>query len=80
MNRRFALIGPGRVGAAIARALFEKGYQPVAIIGRNLEASQDACRFIGCDSKLATMALQAAGAADLILLAVPDDAIAAVAI
>lgn len=79
MSRRFALIGPGRVGSAIARALFEKGYQPVAVIGRTLETSQEACCFIGCDPHLATTALQRANSADLILLAVPDDHIAMVA-
>ena len=79
MNSRFALIGPGRVGSAIARALFEKGYQPVAIIGRNSQTAREACSFIGCDVGLATTDLYAAAPAELILLAVPDDQIAAVA-
>lgn len=79
MNRRFALIGPGRVGAAIARALFEKGLQPVAIIGRNAQTTRNACSFIGCDVALATTDFHAAAPAGLILLAVPDDQIAAVA-
>nr|WP_224746863.1 Rossmann-like and DUF2520 domain-containing protein [Pelovirga terrestris] len=73
------MIGPGRVGSVISRALFENGYQPVAIIGRNLQSAQEACSFIGCDVGLATMDLYAAAPAELILLAVPDDRIAAVA-
>ena len=79
MKNRFALIGPGRVGSAIARVLFEKGYQPVAIIGRNSQPSREACSFIGCDMGLATTDLYAAASAELILLAVPDDRIADVA-
>jgi predicted short-subunit dehydrogenase-like oxidoreductase (DUF2520 family) len=79
VSKQFALIGPGRVGSAISRALFEKGYQPVAVIGRSLQSAQEACSFIGCDKDLATMDLRAAGRAELILLAVPDDRIAAVA-
>ncbi|MBW6509330.1 MAG: DUF2520 domain-containing protein [Desulfuromonadales bacterium] len=79
MNSRFALIGPGRVGAAIARTLFEKGFQPVAIIGRNAHTAHEACSFIGCDVDLATTDLHAAAPAKLILIAVPDDQIAAVA-
>lgn len=79
MSKRFALIGPGRVGSAISRALFENGYRPVAVIGRSLQSTREACSFIGCDISLATTDLRAAGGAELILLAVPDDRIAAVA-
>jgi predicted short-subunit dehydrogenase-like oxidoreductase (DUF2520 family) len=80
VSKRFALIGPGRVGAAISRALFESGYQPVAVIGRSLQSTREACSFIGCDMSLATTDLRTAGSAELILLAVPDDRIAAVAL
>lgn len=79
MNIRFTLIGPGRVGSAIAKVLFQKGCFPVSIIGRNLAATRDACDFIGCDSDLATTDLARAAKADLILLAVPDDSIATIA-
>ncbi len=79
MSKRFALIGPGRVGSAISRALFEHGYQPVAVIGRSLRSTREVCSFIGCDMSLATTDLGAAGSAELILLTVPDDRIAAVA-
>ncbi len=79
MSSRFALIGPGRVGSAIARALFEKDYQPVAIVGRNLQSTRDACAFIGCNTSLASTDPGASGGADLVLLAVPDDGIATVA-
>jgi predicted short-subunit dehydrogenase-like oxidoreductase (DUF2520 family) len=79
VNKRFALIGPGRVGSTIARALLENGYQPIAIIGRRLQPTRLACSFIGCDAGLATTQLRVADEADLILLAVPDDQIAAVA-
>jgi len=79
VSRRFALIGPGRVGSAITKALFENGYHPVAIIGRSLESTREACSFIGCNQSLATTELRAADGADLILLAVPDDQIATIA-
>ncbi len=79
MNIHFALIGPGRVGSAIAKALLQKGGLPVSIIGRNLAATREACDFIGCNPDQATTDLHCAGGADLILLAVPDDSIAAIA-
>lgn len=79
MSIRFALIGPGRVGAAIGKTLYRQGWHPVSIIGRHLATARDACDFIGCPPTLATTATKSAGKADLILLAVPDDSIAAMA-
>lgn len=79
MTVRFALIGTGRVGPAVARALYEKGHELTAVIGRTLQAPREACFFIGCNTDLATTDLNAAGTADLIMLAVPDDAIASIA-
>ena len=79
MNIRFALIGPGRVGSAITKALLQKGGLPVSIIGRSPAATRDACHFIGCSPDLATTDLRCAGEADLILLAVPDDSIGIIA-
>ncbi|MFO7767109.1 MAG: Rossmann-like and DUF2520 domain-containing protein [Pelovirga sp.] len=79
MSQGFALIGPGRVGAAIGKALYRQGWHPVSIIGRHLATTRDACDFIGCPSTLATTKISAAGKAGLILLAVPDDSIAATA-
>ncbi len=79
MSSCFTLIGPGRVGSAIARALVNKGYRPVAIVGRTLASSREACHYIDCAPHLATTTLRSGNKVDLILLAVPDDSIAAVA-
>ncbi len=80
MKDSFALIGPGRVGCAIARHLFVNGFMIQAVIGRNLERSRSACNFIGCAEKYATTDLTLAAQARIILLAVPDDSITEVAI
>ncbi len=75
---RLGFIGAGTVGNALAVRLSRKGYPVVAVASRT-KASADrlAERVPGCaayDSKQ-----EAAGAADLIFITTPDDAIAQVA-
>ena len=73
MKPSVALIGPGKVGCAVCRLLLAAGYPPVAVIGRDLERAWEACRFIGGGEELAGTDLAAVAAADILLLAVPDD-------
>ena len=75
MKPSIALIGPGRVGCAISKRLYEAGYPLTAIISRNRQRAAEACKFIGCSTGLATDQLIAAATAQIILLAVPDDQI-----
>ncbi len=79
MKTTLALIGPGRVGCAVSRKLYESGYELTAVIGRDQQRAGDACHFIGCPASRAATQMRAAVTADIILLAVPDDHIAAVA-
>jgi predicted short-subunit dehydrogenase-like oxidoreductase (DUF2520 family) len=72
-----AIIGPGRAGSALGRALHRVGYQVAAIGGRNPEnvaglATELEAR--ACNSPAAAIDL-----ADLTILAVPDDVIGQVA-
>ncbi|NIQ93220.1 MAG: DUF2520 domain-containing protein [Desulfuromonadales bacterium] len=75
---RFSLIGPGRLGQAVARRLYEAGHEIEAVIGRDLGRAAEAARFIGASGREATD-LGAVGESELVLLAVPDDALADVA-
>lgn len=68
----FSLIGPGRVGQAVARRLCEAGYVLDAVVGRDLEPASEAARFIGAAGRESTDVTDA-GESDLVLLAVPDD-------
>ncbi len=79
MKPSIALIGPGKLGCAIAHRLQAAGYPFSAIISRELSRAQEACAFIGCAPEVASDKLQAAGKAEIILLAVPDDQIEALA-
>ncbi len=76
MKQAIALIGPGKVGCAISKRLFRAGYPITAVISRDHQRSLAACAFIGCSAQAATTDLQLAGTGQLILLAVPDNAIA----
>jgi predicted short-subunit dehydrogenase-like oxidoreductase (DUF2520 family) len=72
-----AIIGPGRAGSALGRALRGVGYQVVAIGGRNPENVASLATELGaraCKTPAAAIDL-----ADLAILAVPDDVIGEVA-
>lgn len=74
--RRVGVIGPGRVGTALARGLVHAGDEIVAVAGRG-QAALDAFR-AHLDAAEVTDAAGVARLADLVLVAVGDDAIAAV--
>ncbi|MDQ6711157.1 MAG: F420-dependent NADP oxidoreductase [Candidatus Dormibacteraeota bacterium] len=72
-----AIIGPGRAGSALGRALHAAGYSVAAIGGRNPESIGSLAQELGaraCPTPAAALEL-----ADLTLLAVPDDVIGEVA-
>ena len=68
-----AIIGPGRAGSALARALHTAGYTIAAIGGRNPDNVRNLADELGaraCQSPATTIDM-----ADLTILAVPDDVI-----
>jgi predicted short-subunit dehydrogenase-like oxidoreductase (DUF2520 family) len=77
--RTFALVGPGRAGTAVSLALAARGLQPVAVAGRAPGATSTvvAARALGTE---AVATASAGHRADLVVLAPPDAAIAAVAV
>jgi predicted short-subunit dehydrogenase-like oxidoreductase (DUF2520 family) len=76
--RAFALVGPGRAGSAVALALAARGWRPVAVAGRAVDAPST--RAVA--ERLGAPAVEVAEAgreADLVIVATPDAAIAAAA-
>lgn len=69
------IIGAGRVGGALARALHTKGYRIVAVWSKTPVHARALANDVGAHP--AASPSEVAAAAELILLAVPDDAIAA---
>jgi predicted short-subunit dehydrogenase-like oxidoreductase (DUF2520 family) len=71
----FALVGPGRAGTTLAVALVGRGWRPVAVAGRQVDAPSTVAvaRRLGASP---TEVADAGLAADLVLVATPDAAIA----
>jgi predicted short-subunit dehydrogenase-like oxidoreductase (DUF2520 family) len=78
MENVLAIIGAGRVGRALGRRLRELGWKIGAVITRNEVSARRAVRFIGAGKPHAGMTRQIL-ASRVILIATPDDEIAAVA-
>jgi predicted short-subunit dehydrogenase-like oxidoreductase (DUF2520 family) len=71
----FALVGPGRAGTAVALALAERGWRPVAVAGRTVDAASTQ----SVAARLGAPAVDVADAgrdADVVVVATPDAAIA----
>lgn len=75
--RRTAVIGPGRVGTAVAMALAAAGNRVEAVAGRGA-AALDAFTARLPAARVAATPAEAAEGAELVLLAVPDDVLAGV--
>ncbi len=77
MSMPFAIVGPGRVGTALAMLLAGAGYDFAGAAGRSLGSAQTACKLIGA-GVATTNAADVAAAAELVLITTPDDAIGTV--
>jgi predicted short-subunit dehydrogenase-like oxidoreductase (DUF2520 family) len=73
----FVVVGPGKVGRALARSWREAGYRLIGFVGRDPAAAASAVQFAGGGAVLPS--LSAAASATFVLLSVPDDQIAGVA-
>jgi predicted short-subunit dehydrogenase-like oxidoreductase (DUF2520 family) len=78
MKRTISIIGAGRVGCSLGKRLRELGWRIGAVVTRSKATSRRAVRSVGAGSAYAHITLEVF-AADLILLATPDDAMAGVA-
>lgn len=74
ISARIAVLGLGRLGSCLTRALAAAGVTQIAIAGRDRAAAEQLASSIG-DRAHAVDASQIAGAAELVFLAVPDAAV-----
>jgi predicted short-subunit dehydrogenase-like oxidoreductase (DUF2520 family) len=78
--RRVMIVGCGRLGSAIAEALAGRGYQVVPVSARRPHSSADLQRALGLETAYTDVeAAATTDPFDLLVLTVPDDAIATVA-
>lgn len=78
MSRTIAVVGPGRVGQTLGRALRRRGYRIGVVAARSLRRARQAVKFIGGAGPANKLGAELVGA-DTLLVAVPDRQIAAVA-
>jgi predicted short-subunit dehydrogenase-like oxidoreductase (DUF2520 family) len=77
VGRRVAVVGPGRLGTLLTVATARAGRRPVAIAGGSPEARQRVAALVG-GCRPYDVVTEAVAAADLVLVATPDDAVEAV--
>ena len=77
-HRTLAIIGAGRVARGLGARLREAGWRIAAVAARHLPAARAAVRSIGAGIPCAVLSRRVFDA-PIILLAIPDDALAAVA-
>lgn len=77
LRPRIAIIGAGKAGSVLARTWAARGRTIAAVASRTQRHAETLAQTLGTH---ATTALEAAATAELTVLAVPDDAIAAVAL
>jgi predicted short-subunit dehydrogenase-like oxidoreductase (DUF2520 family) len=78
MNKNLAIVGAGRVGRALGRRLREAGWRIIVVSSRSEAGAKSAAKFMGGGRSAAGIPESLVGAG-VILLTVPDDALAAVA-
>jgi len=78
MRRSVSIVGAGRVGKSLGRALRQRGWRIGAVVARSDATARAAVRVISGGTAHGCVTAEAL-AADLVLIATPDDAIAAAA-
>ncbi len=78
MRRTVSIIGAGRVGRSLGRALRERGWRIGTVVTRSATSARAALRAIGDGTPQSRVTADVL-ASDCVLIATPDDAIASVA-
>lgn len=78
MKRTVSIIGAGRVGRSLGRALRERGWRIGSVVTRSSTSARAAVRAIGGGTPLVSVTADVL-AASIVLIATPDDAIASAA-
>ena len=76
--KSFSIVGAGRLGTVLGAALARRGWKIEAIVDRDMRAARESRRIIGRGRALASLDA-AARPGDVVIIAVPDDAVGRVA-
>ena len=75
-----SIVGSGRLGTALARALFLSGYEVEAVVARRSARARRAAALLGRSTRpLAANQLHSLPASEIVFISTPDDDIAAIA-
>lgn len=77
VSLRFAIVGAGKVGTALAKLLSDAGYEFAGAASRSIQSAEAACRFVGTGQASADAAALTCQAG-LVFITTPDDAIGSV--
>ncbi|HUN65602.1 MAG TPA: Rossmann-like and DUF2520 domain-containing protein [Bacteroidota bacterium] len=75
---KISVVGTGSTGAALCLALSRLGYPVASLVNRTGAPAKQLARKVGC-RRVSTSPADVAGETDILIIAVPDDAIAGVA-
>jgi predicted short-subunit dehydrogenase-like oxidoreductase (DUF2520 family) len=76
--KSFSIVGAGRLGTVLGAALVRRGWTAAAIVDKDIRAARESRRIIG-RGKAAPRLGGTARAGDVVIIAVPDDAVGRVA-
>jgi predicted short-subunit dehydrogenase-like oxidoreductase (DUF2520 family) len=74
---RYVVVGPGKVGTALARLLHQAGHEFLGAVGRTLESARACCQFATA-GRPTTDPTELVPGAEFVFLTLPDDRIEAV--
>ncbi|HSA95160.1 MAG TPA: Rossmann-like and DUF2520 domain-containing protein [Acidobacteriota bacterium] len=78
MTGTFSIVGAGRLGASLAAALVRRGWRIALIVDKDPRAAREARRIVGAGRASASLSRESKPG-EVVIIAVPDDAIAAAA-
>lgn len=74
MKKAFSIVGAGRLGTSLASALVRRGWRVALIVDKDPRAAREARRIVGAGRASAALG-RAAEPGDVVIIAVPDDAV-----
>ncbi len=76
--KKFSIVGAGRLGTALGAALVRRGWKLALVVDKDAGAARESRRLIGA-GRAATSVGRSSRTGDVVIIAVPDDAVGRVA-